>query len=80
MKRLVGRLDQHMERQDEHMARQDEHMRELARIVERNTRAFEGLMAVIESAKAALLDLQDEARSQTRAILRVIDRLDGRAA
>ena len=39
-------------------------------VIERNTVAFEGMMA-------PLRDLQDEIRATTQAVFRVLDRLDG---
>ena len=81
VKTLIERFDVHLERIDQHMLRQE-------RVIADNTRAMETLTttltAVVESFQAEMSklgrrldDMGDQIRANTRAVLNVLDRLDG---
>jgi hypothetical protein len=90
-KALLRRLDEHMARADEHMARGNQLMEEIREEHRLNRAAFHELRDVTRSAvvmlqglveesretQARLVDMGDEIRANTRAVLPVLDRLEG---
>jgi hypothetical protein len=83
----LGRFDQHLARFDEHLKRSDEHLKRSDAIMERNTQAFEHyarsegkLIAALDSIRTTMVDMSDQLRTNTQAVLHVLDRLDGRGS
>lgn len=88
VKTLIERFDVHLERVDQHMLRQEQHVLRQEQVIADNSRAMETLTttltAVVESFQAEMSklgrrldDMGDQIRANTRAVLTVLDRLDG---
>lgn len=80
---LIERFDAHLERSDRALERMDARMARNDEVLERNTQAFDRntkawghTVAAFTAILKSIEDMRDEIRAQTRAIYRVIDRLD----
>jgi hypothetical protein len=91
-RQLLGRLDEHMARGNELMARGDQLMEEIRAEHRLNRAAFhelrdvtrwavvtlQGLVEESRETQARLVDMGAEIRANTRAVLHVLDELQGR--